>query len=64
MVVRSRKPGNYSYLKVAKALHIPQDKLIQPNGNVADFVVNDYPRGGKGYELLGVEPRGSKFVNQ
>lgn len=63
IVVCSRKLENYSYSKVAKAFPITQIKLIKFNGKIMDYIINDYPRGGKGYEFLWVEARWSKFNN-
>lgn len=63
MVVCSRKLETYSYSKITKALHVAQIKLILIYGKVVGYVGNGYPRGGKSYDLLKVEPGGSKFIN-
>lgn len=54
---------NYSNSKATKALSIAQIELIQLDGKVADYIINGYPRCGESYDRLGVEPRGSKFIN-
>lgn len=64
IVICSMKYENYSYFKIAKTFLIDQINPNQLDGNVWDYSFNVYPRWGKVYELLGVEPRGSKFINR
>lgn len=40
-----------------------QIKSIWLNGKIVDCVFNDYRRGGKSYEMLGMEPEGKNFIN-
>lgn len=63
MVGWSRKIVTYFVFQVAKTLFIDQIKLIQLDCKVIDCVFNGYPRGRKGYEMLGVEHRGSKLIS-
>lgn len=63
MVVSSRKYENYSYSKVLKTFLVDQIKSNQLDGKFGDYVVNGNPRQMKVYELLGIEPGGSKFIN-
>lgn len=55
---------NLHYFEDHKNFSFDLIKPIQLDGKVVDYVLNGYLRGVKGYELLGVEPRGSKFINQ
>lgn len=55
---------NLHYFEDHKNFSFDQIKPIQLDGKVVDYVLNGYLRGVKGYEMLGVEPRGFKFINQ
>lgn len=63
MKVWKRKTITYSILKVIKTFFIDHIYPIQLDRKVVDCVFNDYPRGGKDYELLKAGPGGSKFIN-
>lgn len=57
------KTITYSILKVDKTFLIVQIKLTRLDGKIVDCVFIGYPRGIKGYELIGVKYGGSKFIN-
>jgi len=62
MEVWSRKPTEYSNLKVFGALafaHVRQDKL---DARSMKCIFIGYPEGVKGYKLWKMKPGGSKFI--